>query len=93
MWTSTLSVNVMITTDSPGIDSERSVAKPAAPLTALSMRLVTSSSTCSGAKPGASVWMSTCEGTNSGNTSSGERVTPQHPSINANIDSAVTMPK
>ena len=90
--TSTLSVKVMVTTDKPGIDSERSVAKPAAPLTALSMRLVISASTCSGANPGASVWMSTCEGTNSGKTSRGARMAPQQPSINASTDSTVTMP-
>ena len=64
--TSTPSAKVMVTTDRPGIDSERSVASPAAPLTAFSTCLVTSSSTCCGAKPGASVWMSTCDGTNSG---------------------------
>ncbi len=91
--TSTPSLKVMVTTDRPGMDSERSVANPDAPFTALSMRLVTSSSTCCGAKPGASVWISTCEGTNSGNTSRGERIAPQHPSSSANPANAVTMPQ
>ena len=55
MCTSMPSANVIVTTERPGIDSERSVASPAAPLTAFSTCFVTSSSTCCGAKPGASV--------------------------------------
>ncbi len=93
MCTSTPSANVIVTTESPGMDSERSVASPEAPFTAFSICLVMSSSTCCGANPGASVWMSTCEGTNSGNTSKGERSAPQHPRTSANIVSAVTAPK
>src|SRR5271166_6710522 len=91
--TSTRSANVIVTTDKPGMDSERKVASPAAPLTAFSTCLVTSSSTCCGAKPGASVWMSTCEGTNSGKTSSGDCSAPQQPSTSATAESAATAPK
>ncbi len=53
--TSMPSAKVTVTTESPGIDSDRSVARPGAPLTAFSTCLVTNSSTCCGAKPGASV--------------------------------------
>src|SRR3984957_666936 len=91
--TSTPSANVIVTTERPGIDSERRVASPAAPFTAFSTCLVTSSSTCCGAKPGASVWMSTCDGTNSGNTSRGACSAPQHPRTSASIVSAVPAPK
>ena len=44
--TSTFPANVMVKTESPGMDSERSVASPAVPFTAFSMGFVTSSSTC-----------------------------------------------
>ena len=44
--TSTPSARVMVITDRPGMDSERIVARPAEPLTAFSICLVTSSSTC-----------------------------------------------
>jgi hypothetical protein len=81
-----------VTTDSPGIDSERMVASPAEPLTAFSTCLVTSSSTCWGANPGASVWMSTCDGTNSGKTSSGACSAPQLPRMSAIRVSAVIAP-
>src|SRR5947207_14156178 len=90
--TSTFLANVMVTTDNPGMDSERSVASPAVPFTAFSMGFVTSSSTCCGANPGASVWMSTCEGTNSGKTSSAECSAPQEPRSSASTVSAVTEP-
>src|SRR3954468_15362998 len=46
---------------------------PCTPLIASSSGLVTSSSTCSGDSPGASVWMLTWGGANSGKTSSGAR--------------------
>ncbi len=82
----------MVTTDSPGMDSERRVASPAEPLTAFSIGRVTSSSTCCGAKPGASVCTSTCVGTNSGNTSSGTRMASRQPRRNATALSAVTAP-
>ena len=52
---SILSANWMVMTDRPGMDSERMVASPGVPLTAFSIGLVTSCSTCSAVKPGASV--------------------------------------
>src|SRR6185312_14809551 len=54
---------------------------------------VTNSSTWSGAKPGASVWISTCVGTKSGNTSNGARAAPRQPRTRASKLSAVAAPK
>jgi len=73
----------MVTSDRPGMDSERMVESPGAPLTAFSIGLVTSCSTCWAVKPGASVWMSTAEGTKSGNTSSGALRVAHRPAISA----------
>ncbi len=83
LYRSILSVNWMVMTDRPGMDSERMVASPCAPLTAFSIGLVTSCSTCWAVKPGASVWMSTVEGTKSGNTSSGALRVAHSPSTRA----------
>src|SRR5919106_3098336 len=69
----TRSARMAVTTDSPWMDCERTAAIPCTPLIASSIGLVTCSSTCSGERPGASVWMDTCGGANSGNTSSGAR--------------------
>ena len=68
--TSTSSRNTAVTTERPWIDSERSASIPARPPTADSIGWVTSISTCSGARPGASVWITVCGGANSGSTSS-----------------------
>ena len=56
-------------TERPWIDCERTAAMPSTPLIASSIGLVTSTSTCSGESPGASVWIETCGGANSGKTS------------------------
>ena len=58
-----------VMTERPGIDSERNVATPCAPLIAFSSGWVTSCSTCSAVNPAESVWIVTCDGTNSGKTS------------------------
>ncbi len=42
---------------------------PSVPVSAFSIGCVTRASTCSGESPGASVWICTCGGANSGNTS------------------------
>ena len=73
----------MVTTDRPGMDSDRSVASPGAPSTAFSIGLVTSCSTCWAVKPGASVWMSTVDGTKSGKTSSGALRIAHNPASSA----------
>src|SRR5258708_9984910 len=73
----------MVISDRRGMDSERRVARPGVPLTAFSIGLVTSCSTCWAVRPGASVWISTVEGTNSGNTSSGARRVAHSPAISA----------
>ena len=51
------------------MDWERTTATPVVPVIACSIGVVTRTSTCSGARPDASVWISTCGGANSGNTS------------------------
>ena len=55
-------------TESPWIDEERMLSTPAKPLIEVSIGWVTSTSTCSGLRPGASVWIETCGGANSGKT-------------------------
>src|SRR2546422_397414 len=62
-------VKTTITVDSPAEDLERTTSTPGVPLTAVSMRKVISVSTSSGERPGASVWITTCGGANSGRTS------------------------
>ena len=63
------SSNSAVTTDSPGIDCERSEVIPASPPIACSTGRVTCASTAAACSPGASVWITTCAGANSGNTS------------------------
>ncbi|GJE45106.1 hypothetical protein AEGHOMDF_4300 [Methylobacterium soli] len=48
-------VNTAVMTDSPWIEEERSDSMPGKPFTATSIGCVTSTSTCSGLRPGASV--------------------------------------
>ena len=60
---------VTVMTDRPWIEFERMVARPGRPLIATSTACVTSTSTCSGFRPGASVWTVTVGGANSGKTS------------------------
>src|SRR5438552_11105960 len=64
------SLNTAVTTDNPWIDSERMDSRLPTPLSSLSMGRVTSASTCSGARPGASDCTVTWGWTNSGKTSS-----------------------
>jgi hypothetical protein len=68
-----------VTTESPWIDVERSDCTPGTPLTAFSMGWVTRTSICSGVSPGASVWMPTWGGANSGKTSYFARTTERIP--------------
>ena len=70
MWMSVFSLKTAVITDRPAMDSERSEAMLPRPLMVCSIGRVTSASTCSGDKPGASVCTSTCGGTKLGNTSS-----------------------
>jgi hypothetical protein len=93
LYKSVPSAKLMVMDERPGMDSDRMVANPAEPLTAFSTCFVTSSSTCCDEKPGASVWISTWDGTNSGNTSRGDLAAPQQPSTRARIVSVVAAPK
>ncbi len=67
---STPCASTAVITESPWMDCDRTSAIPFTPLIASSSGLVTRISTCSAEKPGASVWMETCGGANSGKTSS-----------------------
>jgi hypothetical protein len=66
---SSSSASTAVMTDRPWMDCDRTAAMPSTPLIASSSGLVTSTSTCSGERPGASVWIETCGGANSGKTS------------------------
>src|SRR5439155_17158543 len=65
------SAKMAISTDSPGAEDERRVSRPGVPLTACSSGMVTSDSTSDADRPGASVWITTWGGANSGKTSIG----------------------
>ncbi len=58
-----------VITDRPWMEVERRVSSPGRPPTATSTGWVTSTSTCSESRPGASVWIVTIGGANSGKTS------------------------
>src|SRR5262249_58624714 len=58
-----------VITERPWIDAERKLLTPGVPLTTFSNGWVTSTSTCSGESPGASVCIVTCGGGKSGKTS------------------------
>ena len=69
----------MVMTERPWIEEERSDCTAGTPLMAFSIGCVTRISTCSAVSPGASVWMPTCGGANSGNTSYLARITDSVP--------------
>ena len=79
LWMSVPSSNSSTTDDSPSTDLERIVFKPGVPLRAFSSGTLTSASTSSVERPGASVCTSTFGGANSGNTSSGAVRTVRNP--------------
>src|SRR3954470_10975510 len=87
------SLNTAVTTESPWMLSERTESRSDAPFTELSTGRVTSVSTCSAERPGASVWIVTCGATNSGNTSSEERAATMLPQISRPKASAITIPR
>jgi hypothetical protein len=72
--------NRIWTDDRPSTDFERRVARPGTPLTTVSIGTVTRLSTSSVDRPGASVWISTIGGANSGKTSSGMSCPARSPS-------------
>src|SRR4029434_2901404 len=73
--------------------SDRTDSRSIAPFTAYSTGRVTSISTCSGDRPGASVWMVTCGWTNSGNTSSCACDATQPPQPSSTSARASTTPR
>ncbi len=64
------SLKTAVMTDSPEMDSERNDSMLPRPLMVFSSGRVTSTSTCSGERPGASVSTETSGGTKLGSTSS-----------------------
>lgn len=77
------SSKMAVTTLKPGMEEDRSVWSRAVPPNAASMGTLTSRSTSSADRPGASVWTVTCAGANSGNTSHGARRTARPPAISS----------
>ena len=65
------SLKIKTTDESPSTDFDRRVFSPVVPLSEFSSGTLTSASTSSVDSPGASVWISTSGGANSGKTSSG----------------------
>src|SRR5436309_7813333 len=87
------SLNTAVTTDNPWIDSERMDSRLPTPLSSLSMGRVTSASTCSGARPGASDCTVTWGWTNSGKTSSFACAATKIPYPTSTDASAMTTPR
>ena len=84
------SSKIITTDDSPSTDFERSVRRPGTPFMAFSSGTVTRLSTSPVERPGASVWISTSGGANSGNTSSGVFCAAREPATIRTSASATT---
>ncbi len=65
------SANCRVTTDRPCTDCERMEATPGTPPSAFSIGRVTSCSTCSATRPGASAWITVSAGVRAGKISTG----------------------
>src|SRR6185503_4129271 len=87
---SVLQPNSAYTTESPIPELERSRSTPGAPLSAVSIGIVTRVSTSSGASPGASVRMVTVGRLRSGSTSTGSRGTRTMPPATINNATSTT---
>ena len=84
------SSKISTTDDSPSTDLERSVFSPGTPFIAASSGTLTSASTSAVDKPGASVWISTSGGANSGKTSNGASRAVRMPTTMSTTDNATT---
>ena len=84
------SAKIRTTDDRPSTDFERSVLSPWVPFKAFSSGTEIIASTSSVESPGASVWISTSGGANSGKTSSGARCAARMPTTIRTIDRAIT---
>ena len=84
------SLRIRTTDESPSTDFDRIVFSPIVPLSAFSSGTLIRLSTSSVESPGASVWISTNGGANSGKTSSGAFRAVRTPTIISTIDSAST---
>src|SRR5574337_1041731 len=76
--------------ESPVVEVDRITSTPEFPLRALSIGKVISSSTSCAGSPGASVWMATWGGANSGNTSRVVRRTATRPPISSTTEATTT---
>ena len=81
---------IITTDDRPSTDFERSVRRSGTPFIAFSSGTVTRLSTSPVERPGASVWISTSGGANSGNTSSGVFCAARDPATMRTSASATT---
>ena len=84
------SSKISTTDDRPSTDFERIVFSQGVPLRAFSSGMLIRLSTSSVDRPGASVWISTSGGANSGKTSSGVVCSVRMPKTMSRIDSAST---
>ncbi len=78
------------TDDKPSTDLERRTSRPGTPFMAASSGTLMSASTSELESPGASVWISTSGGANSGNTSNGASLAVLMPTTIRMIESATT---
>ena len=81
---------ISTTDDKPSTDLERSTSSPGTPFIAASSGTLMSASTSELESPGASVWISTSGGANSGNTSNGASFAALMPTAIRMTDSATT---
>lgn len=81
---------ITVTTERPWIDCERTISTPGVLCSTVSTGRVTSCSTSSGTKPGASVCTTTCGGTNEGKTSTSLLVNSCTPRMVSNTIKAAT---
>ena len=79
-------MRIRTTDDSPSTDFDRIVFRPIVPFSAFSSGTLTRLSTSSVDSPGASVWISTRGGANSGKTSRAARWAVRTPTIIKTID-------
>ncbi len=84
------SAKIITTDDRPSTDFDRKVFNPCVPFSAFSSGTLMSASTSSVDSPGASVWISTRGGANSGNTSRGAFLAFSMPTTISTTDRAST---
>jgi hypothetical protein len=79
-----------VTTDNPNLDSDSTLTTPEIPFISFSIGKVMSCSTSCGARPCASVSISTCTGVTSGNASTFKRLSARMPPATMSIETTTT---